>query len=726
MIEHDHPAFVDRDAGGLEEVVRLCREEVDCVILSPGPGRPDRREDVGWLVDLIRRISSEKEEEEEEEVNVRDAPPLSKNDAVKDNQRYRKAVPILGICLGMQALGVAYGAKITNVPRIRHGHLIPVKYDLLDASEFNSLFEAFGGKSSRVQNGVLETEGLQERETESEELGEVQMVSYNSLMVDWENSFPEKTLKVVAWSEDEPELSPAPTSEDSHLHTPSSNLNRNRKRKCIQALRHVSPSIPHLGVQFHPESIASHSGHLILSSFLRIVHRHLGNPERYPSLRKQVRDLSAVAQAVLPSASRPASPAPTRPSSPSVKDLEIIRTRLKVAVAEGSDSSRKVDGSEKNDVFDRLIRVQKSPLGEIWLDGVSPRAPTTSSMAIPVCVITFSLATRVVRCDYVESDGKTLQKAERILPHGIAFWDWFDLAQAELKSRLKIDSLVGGAEATVTCNPGWIGWWGYEMKAETLEGYHPTSVISAGIDACWAWCPTIVQKKQQDGEWTVLSLIETESKQGGTTDQSEMVRWMRSLGISLGMRNRAAAEEWISQAEKMLSSPREGIESTSTPPMNFIPPSDSKTYKRDIERCRDRIYAGDSYELTLTTQFARTLPPAFKQNPRSASYHAYLQLRKNNPAPYSTYIYLPTIETSILSSSPERFIRIDRTGRVEMKPIKGTKARIKCTCGTQMACEGPGGSTCMEEMARRDAENAQELQDDLKERAENLMVSQFH
>ena len=80
---------------------------------------------------------------------------------------------------------------------------------------------------------------------------------------------------------------------------------------------------------------------------------------------------------------------------------------------------------------------------------------------------------------------------------------------------------------------------------------------------------------------------------------------------------------------------------------------------------------------------------------------AYLALRARNPAPFAALLRLG--EVSVLSSSPERFLRVDRDRVAESRPIKGTAARAA------------------EPMA--DAYRAAELRRDEKTRAENLMIA---
>ena len=106
----------------------------------------------------------------------------------------------------------------------------------------------------------------------------------------------------------------------------------------------------------------------------------------------------------------------------------------------------------------------------------------------------------------------------------------------------------------------------------------------------------------------------------------------------------------------------------------------------------ERIEAGDVYQACLTHRIE--LP--FGGDP----WRLYCALRARNPAPFAAWLALP--ELAICSSSPERFLRLGRGGRVESRPIKGTRPR--------------GGEPA------HDRALARALAESEKDRAENLMI----
>jgi para-aminobenzoate synthetase len=88
-------------------------------------------------------------------------------------------------------------------------------------------------------------------------------------------------------------------------------------------------------------------------------------------------------------------------------------------------------------------------------------------------------------------------------------------------------------------------------------------------------------------------------------------------------------------------------------------------YLADIARCQAALTAGESYEVCLTDQIHTDASPD--------PWQLYRFLRRRNPAPFAAYLKLG--EVTVLSSSPERFLGIDRDRRMQARPIKGTASR---------------------------------------------------
>jgi len=119
---------------------------------------------------------------------------------------------------------------------------------------------------------------------------------------------------------------------------------------------------------------------------------------------------------------------------------------------------------------------------------------------------------------------------------------------------------------------------------------------------------------------------------------------------------------------------------------------DRAAYLAAVARCREAIRDGEAYELCLTTRFS--VPCA--ADPLAL----YGRLREVSPAPYASLFRHP--EGALVGASPERFLRVSAAGRVEARPIKGTR---------------PRGRDATEDSALRAA-----LAASAKDRAENVMI----
>jgi anthranilate synthase component 2 len=152
-------------------------KEFDKIILSPGPGIP---EEAGLLLPLIKEYASSK--------------------------------PILGVCLGHQAIGEAFGGKLINLSSVFHGVATPVKVKSEKLKVKSDLFE-----------------GLPEK---------FEVGRYHSWVVSKEN-FPDE-LEITA--EDENGM--------------------------IMGLQHKTYDVQ--GVQFHPESVLTPKGEEIMRNWLKV------------------------------------------------------------------------------------------------------------------------------------------------------------------------------------------------------------------------------------------------------------------------------------------------------------------------------------------------------------------------------------------------------------------------------------------------------------------------
>lgn len=224
-----------------------------------------------------------------------------------------------------------------------------------------------------------------------------------------------------------------------------------------------------------------------------------------------------------------------------------------------------------------------------------------------------------------------------------------------------------GEEQTGFCG-GYVGYFGYELKAECGATTPNPSPLP---DAYWCFCQRFVRIDNATGNVTLLALaLVGEDDDEGTN--------------------------WFDECCDRLANGK-GEPSTQKPaaPSEALAPHwrDSREqYLAKIRECQEQILAGESYELCLTTQAT--------VNQGVDGLALFREMRTSNPAPYAAFVRCH--EHSIVSASPECFLRIDESGRVESRPIKGTSRR--------------------DEAAEKDACLAEMLVNSEKERAENLMI----
>lgn len=164
---------VRNDMISIDDITKMNPEKI---VISPGPCTPN---EAGISIETINKFSGE--------------------------------IPILGICLGHQSIGQAFGGKIIQAKEIMHGKTSKIIH------QNDNIF-------SEINNPFIATR-------------------YHSLVIEKE-SIPD-CLEIIAWTKDE---------ED--------------EIDEIMAVKHKEKKV--YGVQFHPESIASEFGHKLLDNFLNI------------------------------------------------------------------------------------------------------------------------------------------------------------------------------------------------------------------------------------------------------------------------------------------------------------------------------------------------------------------------------------------------------------------------------------------------------------------------
>ncbi|MEV5704544.1 aminodeoxychorismate synthase component I [Actinoallomurus sp. NPDC052274] len=398
---------------------------------------------------------------------------------------------------------------------------------------------------------------------------------------------------------------------------------------------------PLWGVQFHPESIGTEYGRELLANFRDLVgSRDLTGSRDFGGSRNLVgsRDLGGH-RPHSPVRMACAGPDPAPASAEPPYRLEV--RRLDRAPDPETTYRELFAGRPRSFWLDGAAGAAVGSRFSIMGDGTGPLAE----------FVTYRVRERTVR---VERPGRPAE----LLPG-----PFFDRLDARLRER----ALPPDERLPFDFNLGYVGYLGYELKAETGG----TAAYDAPTpDAALLFADRALVFDHREHTCFLLCLGE------GADDP------------------RAAA--WLDATEALVRRlPTEGERPPApdrAPALPFELRHSEDAYLKRIAECGREIHDGESYEICLTNM---AVAPVAADPLRT-----YAFLRRVSPVPYGALLDFPGV--AVLSASPERFLSVGADRVVESKPIKGTR---------------PRGATPEEDAALR-----RELRASAKDRAENLMI----
>jgi para-aminobenzoate synthetase len=401
----------------------------------------------------------------------------------------------------------------------------------------------------------------------------------------------------------------------------------------IMGMRHRS--LPMWGVQFHPESICTEYGQTLFENFKEITQKFVQERDKTPTKHYWTGNNQATS---LPTNSSQNSSQTDSFQQNQQQEFELCTRKL----------------SLYHDTEQMFVHLFGNSASAFWLDssrvesGLSRFSFMGDNSGENSLLIRYR--TQGQELTITQSDTVSF-KTEGI----------FDYLQREIERRQ-----CPSDDLPFDFNCGFVGYFGYELKAESGGKLNHTSPLP---DAMFMLADRMIAIDHQ--EQAIYLLCLTQQGQAASTED-----WFKAIATQI--ENLPPLLPIVPQNKKT--------------PVVFRLGRSQKTYLDDIEKCLQEIHEGETYQVCLTNQIHTdtTVDPL----------EFYRTLRRINPAPYAAFLRFGDV--GIACSSPERFLQIDRQGWVETKPIKGTL---------------PRGTTPEEDFMLRDR-----LQNSEKDRAENLMI----
>lgn len=243
-----------------------------------------------------------------------------------------------------------------------------------------------------------------------------------------------------------------------------------------------------------------------------------------------------------------------------------------------------------------------------------------------------------------------------------------------------IEGVKGTGELPFSFTGGLVGYLGYELKQ--LRFPDKNAHISNEPDACLLFSDQFIAINREEQTLYLVGLHKADE------DQARINDWFATTKASLRSLNKADVPK-----PNITSTPLKVVSDSKASSVDFHLEQGREEYIAAIHASQEHIRNGESYEICLTNRL--------KTEVKAEPWDLYNILRTVNPAPYSAFLRYD--DFSVLSSSPERFLKVMQNGIVEAKPIKGTRPRNK--------------NPQLDEALARD------LAKDEKDRAENLMIT---
>jgi para-aminobenzoate synthetase len=375
---------------------------------------------------------------------------------------------------------------------------------------------------------------------------------------------------------------------------------------------------PMWGVQFHPESIATEHGRRLVENFYtsglaRSAKRR--HPRTAPS---SASGSAATRQVPKPAPSERARSTAARPAT--------ARAAVPARIVE-------LAGAAPSElVFERLFAEREHAF---WLDSADASSPLSRCSYLGTSagsgreVLSYEADRRVVKA--LAANATKLERCTI-----------FEALERRLGAAPLTERDAGAPRGLVG---GYFGYLGYECKSDCGSANRHRSDLP---DAVLMLANRMVAIDHVREHTFVMALCDE--------DVRDVERWLAHACEAIG--GLLAGEPEARDASPLPSG-------TGASPVAFACGRGRSQYLSDIARCHAALGAGESYEICLTDQIDTAASPD--------PWTLYRLLRRRNPAPFAAYLKLAS--TTVLSSSPERFLSVDRDRHVQARPIKGTNPR---------------------------------------------------